>query len=109
MGVVEDAEAFHAAVAAALASRDQVASRWVAAGLGRGDAVQSGGELASPVRLARCLARLGDQTSSGAVPLWRASASGERNRPTSAVSPRIFAAVSGRHPQTASNVGSGTA
>ena len=58
-----------------------------------------------PVRESRCRSRLPDHTGSGAVPLWRAKASLDLNRRTSAVSATILAAVSAPTPTTASRVG----
>lgn len=55
------------------------------------------------VRDRRCRERLGDQTGSGALPLWRAKESLDRKRSTPAVSPMIFAAVRSAQPTMANS------
>ena len=101
----EDAECFHAAVAVGYASVEQLTRggcirAWV-------NAMRCRAALSCrfPVRDKRCRCLLEDQTGIGAVPLSRAKASFDRNRPTWAVSPMIFAAVSAPQPTMASSDG----
>ena len=74
-------------------------------GLGESDAVDGGVELTVPAARQAVPVLLTGPGGLGAVPVWRAKASFDRNRRTSATSPTILAAVDAPTPHTANSVG----